>query len=584
MPRLAPVLHPRSADVRGPFVIDVLGSFPLSIVIQIANPDGADDQSTSAGRVNRQLRMLRILKLNRLLRLSRLAKKLKYLELAIRFNPSSMRLFKLAAMMALVSHWIGCVWWFVADAELAETSDPWTPQNSWQPSEELLRSPTLGPQFAAAFLWGAGMVTAMLPFDIEPATEVERYLTVICIFLGLVLNAFVIGSMASALSTMDSKKAVAAGKLSTISAYLQLNNVAPELRSHILEYYEYLYTSSESMADLRLYQDLPAALSMRLSLSVHRRILARCPALYALSDGTLLSVLGKLSPQVCVPGQVIIAEGTLQRSVFFLNKGRMLLIRGMGTPAEAIVRVVGQYDNFGCKLCDEDDESNHPSSPPKFRQEGNQPINLRDKHAPKMLLQRQFATESARAEMYCDLSCLDLTDLANMISKERSWGKLQESNYITAPKGRKGCMSGLNATGFARRISRISEASRSKSPRRPTSKKPAEPSNGVRKTSGGEAAGCGRTNAAVYKNLPAPIVRVQQVQEADQHGRTSPSGAETSQAQARRSSQESSLAAQRRFLQMAEEESDGGGEDEEEETTITSQSSPVAPMGAQSWV
>ena len=38
--------------------------------------------------------------------------------------------------------------------------------------------------------------------------------------------------MASALSTMDSKKAVAAGKLDTIGAYLRINSVSPELRSH----------------------------------------------------------------------------------------------------------------------------------------------------------------------------------------------------------------------------------------------------------------------------------------------------------------------------------------------------------------
>ena len=50
--------------------------------------------------------------------------------------------------------------------------------------------------------------------------------------------------MASALSTMDSKKALAAVKLRTIEAYLQINSVPPELRSHILEFYEYLCADS----------------------------------------------------------------------------------------------------------------------------------------------------------------------------------------------------------------------------------------------------------------------------------------------------------------------------------------------------
>ena len=138
---------------------------------------------------------------------------------------------------ARASKGMGCAWWFVADYELAQgacdTCDtPVEPQNSWQPSGELLAAPSLGLQFAGAFFWGAGMVTAMLPYDVEPSTEVEHYFTAVCMFLGLTLNAFVIGSMASALSTMDSKKAVAAGKLDTIGAYLRINSVSPELRSH----------------------------------------------------------------------------------------------------------------------------------------------------------------------------------------------------------------------------------------------------------------------------------------------------------------------------------------------------------------
>ena len=67
----------------------------------------------------------------------------------------------------------------------------------------------------------------------------------------------------------------------------------------VLEYYEYLYTSTQSMADLRLYQDLPPALAMRLAISVHRRILVRCPALYSLSDDALLGMLGRLKPRIC---------------------------------------------------------------------------------------------------------------------------------------------------------------------------------------------------------------------------------------------------------------------------------------------
>ena len=85
--------------------------------------------------------------------------------------------------------------------ELAETESPELPMNSFQPSPELLTSETLGPQFAAAFFWGAGLVTAMVPYDIQPVTEVEIYFTTVCMLVGLMINAFAIGSAASALAS-----------------------------------------------------------------------------------------------------------------------------------------------------------------------------------------------------------------------------------------------------------------------------------------------------------------------------------------------------------------------------------------------
>jgi len=170
-------------------VIDLVGSFPFQPIFSAFN----DGESNATTRLNRNLRLLRIIKLNRLLRLSRLAKNLKYIELALKFNPSAMRLIKLFSFMMLICHWLGCAWWFVADVELSAFADengetPLVPRNDWQPSAALLQSETLGPQFSAAFFWGAGMVTAMIPYDIEPATEVEQFFTALCMFLGLILT------------------------------------------------------------------------------------------------------------------------------------------------------------------------------------------------------------------------------------------------------------------------------------------------------------------------------------------------------------------------------------------------------------
>lgn len=85
---------------------------------------------------------------------------------------------------------------------------------------------------------------------------------------------------------------------------LDQNNFLDFLRPPWASLARYLYTSSQSMEDLRLLQDLPPSLATRLAITVHRRIVVRLPLFNTLSDLALLSVLARLHPIIFVPGQV----------------------------------------------------------------------------------------------------------------------------------------------------------------------------------------------------------------------------------------------------------------------------------------
>ena len=409
--------------LRGAFVVDLLGSFPINFILEAVNSDDAN-----ASRLNRQLRLLRIMKLNRLLRLSKLTKYLKYVEILLEFNPSFWRVLKLMLLMMACCHWMGCTWWLITDVELGGFAGNLTQaMNDWQPTNDLLQG-QFGEQFAAGFFWGAGMVTAMIAADVVPSTPLENYVTAICMFIGLMLNAFVIGSMASALSTMDSKKQMCRGKLETIGLYLLVNNVHTDLRSRILEYYEYVYTSSQSMEDLRLLQDLPPSLATRLAISIHRRIVARAPLFSALSDISLLHVLARLTPVIYVPGQIVMVEGEQIKMVNFIKKGHVSLLKQMGSMEEKEVRVLGPSDNFGLDdastrqliaLAKEGDSSssvfNRRGSAGAFKR-----LSVtRRRSSYGSILNTAIVRESARADTYCDVVSLDVDDLTVILSRDK---------------------------------------------------------------------------------------------------------------------------------------------------------------------
>jgi len=346
------------------------------------------------------LRLLRVIKLNRLLRLSKLSKHLKQLEVSIQFNPSMLRVSKLMIIMISCCHWMGCLWWFIADLELNCIKGNVCDANEWQPNNELLQS-SLGPQFSAAFYWGASFVTTMVPYDIEPKTSLEVYVTSTCMFVGLLLNAFVIGSMASAFASLDAKKEMCRGKLDMVSSYLRIQHVPVDLHNRILEFYTYQYTSSQSMIeDLNLFKVLPPSLAARLAINIHHKIVSRAAMFAALEDGALLAALAQLKPGVYVPGQVIHLEGQLIRFVSFLKRGSVQLLHGMGKENEREVRIVGQHDSFGL-------------SKDMIVEMQNYVALVRKNDMIIESLGRRYASDSGRAISYCDVFHLAIGDLVN---------------------------------------------------------------------------------------------------------------------------------------------------------------------------
>ena len=87
----------------------------------------------------------------------------------------------------------------------------------------------------------------MTPFDIEPTTTLEAIVTTLLMCFGLLLNAFVISSFTSAFASIDSKNQLAGKQLEIIRNYLLLKTVPVDIRSRILEYFQYIFTSNQSM-------------------------------------------------------------------------------------------------------------------------------------------------------------------------------------------------------------------------------------------------------------------------------------------------------------------------------------------------
>ena len=60
-------------------------------------------------------------------------------------------------------------------------------------------SQPISTQYVHALLWGTGMVTTLMPFDVEPKTLGQTLVTILLVWIGLCMNIFVISAATSAL-------------------------------------------------------------------------------------------------------------------------------------------------------------------------------------------------------------------------------------------------------------------------------------------------------------------------------------------------------------------------------------------------
>ena len=219
--------------------------------------------------------------------------------------------------------------------------------NEWHPPPWIKYSNDLGLKYWHAFYFGAGLALSMVPRDIEPVTTLEAFITCTMMFCGLLLAAFVISSFTSAFASMDSKNALAGKQLDLIRNYLLLKAVPNDLRSRILEYYQYIFTSSQSMEDLKILQHMPMNLSTQLALSVNAKLISKASFFSEVSDEALATLITMLTPLVFVPGQLLCSEGQRLSMIYFINRGKVVLLKGAGSEAEAVVREISDTDNIG---------------------------------------------------------------------------------------------------------------------------------------------------------------------------------------------------------------------------------------------
>lgn len=237
-------------------IIDIASCMPVNYVAYIPGVEMSDANARS----NKMLRLLRLLRLLKLLRLLRVNRIIARYEQQFHAIVTSMKLAKLAMMLLMLGHWLGCAWYYVGDIETNDVDRNGKPLVGWVKTffSDKSANRAYFDRYCVAMYWSIMTMTTVGYGDIGATTLSE----ILCALFGMMIGGFVFGTIVGNLSEVSRRanpsKSLQAKRLGLLRAFLQEREVTQLLTTRITSWYAYHLKARTAMETQSLLLDLPA--------------------------------------------------------------------------------------------------------------------------------------------------------------------------------------------------------------------------------------------------------------------------------------------------------------------------------------
>ncbi|NEQ39748.1 MAG: cyclic nucleotide-binding domain-containing protein [Okeania sp. SIO3I5] len=300
----------------------LIASFPGDLIVRIFFP--------------KSLFIIALLRLPRLLRLPQFYRIFNRWETNIHIDPTLIRMCKLVIFIALITHWVACGWFLIGSLE-SRYGESWLINKS-------LESASTKTQYMNSLYWAITTLTTVGYGDITPATEIEIIFTLIVMFLGISMYAYIIGNVSSLISNIDAAQARYREKLNQIQTYMRENKIPPKLQQKIRDYYQYRWIENRDIRDYHILEELPHPLKMKLALQLHKEVIEKVPIFQGATSQFVEEIVMALKPEILPPSEYIIREGNWGNEMYFIKRG---LVQAFSEKTGSVYRNMAAGTFFG---------------------------------------------------------------------------------------------------------------------------------------------------------------------------------------------------------------------------------------------
>ena len=156
--------------------------------------------------------------------------------------------------------------------------------------------------------------------DLTPMTSSERIIVIFIQLIGVMVNAYIIGMMYSAL--IDKIGSRFKRNFNVMLDFMNFKVIPDDVKNEVIHYFQYRYNDIHGAEDLReVFKFIPETVRDHLKLDMTRQCLSQISLMQVASENLLVGFSNAMRHITFVPGEVIFSQGEIDDELYLFRSG-----------------------------------------------------------------------------------------------------------------------------------------------------------------------------------------------------------------------------------------------------------------------